>query len=65
MADSCSTCNFHRSRDVGTTTVGECHRNPPTIQGQTGVWPHVQPTDWCGEWLALAMEANVEPTIEG
>jgi hypothetical protein len=34
-----------------------CRRNPPVIRDETfgthGIWPRVNGSDWCGEWVAV------------
>lgn len=66
----CETCGFVHARVETTsgryvstpTTVPDqydkfvqlsCRRHPPT--GSAPVWPNVNPTDWCGEWLPVSI----------
>ena len=58
----CVNCKWFRSCNVDDTNPeyqwGRCHRNPPQLPGfqidgccaDTGFWPTVEFTDFCGEF---------------
>ena len=43
----CSTCMYYVPKEStsGSTPIGRCRRNAPTMKGFVPVYP----TDWCGE----------------
>ena len=48
----CGNCMFHMR--------GRCRRHAPeapAIHGDRTVWPVVDVSDWCGEWLTLEERA--------
>lgn len=63
----CATCAFlHAKQELNGYTLRTavpgpadyhvattCRRHPP--QGSTPVWPNVNATDWCGEWLPVSV----------
>lgn len=50
----CGSCAYLKRGYAGAGGMRppRCHRNPPTVNGQTGEseWPSVEGSDWCGEW---------------
>jgi len=53
-----------------------CHRYPPRMPRRgpldnepwSTAWPPVAPTDWCGEWQAMAhppVRGDREPWVDG
>lgn len=64
MADSCATCFFFSTQPVQDTisglnrTVPVCRRNAPdappvAASMQKALWPQVDGTDWCGDFLTV------------
>ena len=52
----CCTCRYYRRIDGD---IGTCRADLPAYEWQddkdtlpVGVWPSVEPTDYCGEWRA-------------
>ena len=46
--------------------TGRCHRNPPTASNieeslDVGVWPYVEPVNWCGEYKAASLWIKGKP----
>jgi len=55
----CGTCKHYTSKH------DRCHRYPPTVvNGSTGRWPVVTPTDTCGEWDTWRLAPEPEPAPE-
>jgi hypothetical protein len=60
---SCSACNyFYSCRNwKGVEVFGECRYNPPIVDGvMPGVFPRVEPEDWCGKWKARGWLRQLE-----
>ena len=51
FAHDCLDCKyFHQSESESERKEGKCHRYPPTAKSNYSQFPHVDITDWCGEW---------------
>lgn len=55
---TCANCLFYlspaRLYPTYGNTAGECHCEPPSVTNFWGVWPQVQPSQWCGMWKTNA-----------
>jgi hypothetical protein len=52
--EQCDSCKFYRWRDyTNGVRIFECRYSDPALDGKLGKWPVVQPTDWCGKWVAI------------
>lgn len=53
----CETCNFYCRRGaIGPYgPYSDCRKNSPQISqdNEHGVWPGVNPSDWCGAWYEV------------
>jgi hypothetical protein len=60
MIENCKSCAFWKHTNINNTT-GQCHRRCPggpypfedganNWMPHVDVWPHTEPTDFCGEW---------------
>lgn len=58
MSDRCELCMFARKRYLHQSVVWECHEDSPRgvempgwAHRDKGVWPTIEPTDWCGKFM--------------
>jgi hypothetical protein len=53
---ACETCRYFVAgyRIPGKGGWGHCHRGHPTLTCHAQGWPHVDVTDWCGEYERAA-----------
>ena len=54
MEKQCDNCRFFQPASNPRDTTGLCRKHTPVIfvyqSMPCGVWPSVEPTDWCGEF---------------
>jgi hypothetical protein len=65
--EDCSTCKFSRNRVTSSVVLSCCKNvpsllisNPGNFQQLGGVWPLVEPQDWCGEYRRKRWAADSE-----
>ena len=69
VRQSCGTCRFWKPHAGSKESQGwgQCKRMPPALPEikdeklvLAGIWPSTDERDWCGEWQAAELRAEID-----